>query len=374
MAGLRILHTADVHLGAPFRFLGPRGADHRRQLTATFSKVVDLAVTAQVDLFLVAGDLFDSPFPARGPVGEVLYQLERLESQGIWTVMVPGTHDRLEPGGVYDDEAFASLSRFHLFREREMTPLVLDGLDAVIYGRRTEEQRGDALRGLRAAEGAKWRLGLLHASVLVPGRVEKDELVVSRESIARSGLHYLALGHWHTAADFSSGGVVAWYCGSPEVLDMRGEGPGKALLVELREGEAAEVKPVVVGRRRFARKVVEGWEVGNPDVLFALLRREADVDLALEVVVKGLEGREWSTLDWEDMEEELSPLFFHLRLRPEDVSPGEAASVYAENTVAGRFFALARREMETTDEQTGRVAGEALRIGLRYLEGMETSP
>ena len=98
MAGLRLLHTADVHLGAPFGFLGRRGREQRDQLKATFSRVIDLALTSQVDALLIAGDLFDSAYPQPGLVGEVVYQLRRLDGEGIWTFIVPGTHDRLQAG------------------------------------------------------------------------------------------------------------------------------------------------------------------------------------------------------------------------------------------------------------------------------------
>ena len=55
---VRILHTADVHLDAPFRWLGERGEDQRTQVRRTFEKVCDLAKAH--DLILIAGDLFNS--------------------------------------------------------------------------------------------------------------------------------------------------------------------------------------------------------------------------------------------------------------------------------------------------------------------------
>ena len=134
MAGLRLLHTADVHLGAPFGFLGRRGREHREQLKATFSRVIDLAITSQVDALLIAGDLFHSPYPQPGLVGEVVYQLRRLDSEGIWTLLVRGTHDRMLPGGVYEGGDFSSRPRLHVFRDGEMAPFSVGGLDLDVYG------------------------------------------------------------------------------------------------------------------------------------------------------------------------------------------------------------------------------------------------
>ena len=66
---LRLLHTADVHLGARHADLGDAAAAQRERQFAAFEASVDLALSEKVDLFLVAGDLFDSnvqPQPLRG--------------------------------------------------------------------------------------------------------------------------------------------------------------------------------------------------------------------------------------------------------------------------------------------------------------------
>ena len=219
MAGLSLLHTSDVHLGAAFGFLGPVGRDHRDQLKSTLSRIVDLALTSHVDALLIVGDLFDTAYPHPGLVGEVIYQLQRLDSEGIWTLITPGTHDRLQPGGVYDREELSQLSHLHVFTEKEMKPFRLEGLDLTVYGRATTPEGVDVLSGFRADGGSKWQVGMVHASYVVPGKVERDEMMVSEDSISACGLDYLALGHWHSVADYSRGSVTAFYSGPPEPLE-----------------------------------------------------------------------------------------------------------------------------------------------------------
>ncbi len=41
---LKILHTADIHLGAKFSGLGNKGNSQREQLRATFRKVIATAL------------------------------------------------------------------------------------------------------------------------------------------------------------------------------------------------------------------------------------------------------------------------------------------------------------------------------------------
>ena len=64
--GLKLLHSADWHLGTPFRSLpeAQRERLHRLQLELP-GRIAALCRREQCDLVLLAGDLFDSPAPPR---------------------------------------------------------------------------------------------------------------------------------------------------------------------------------------------------------------------------------------------------------------------------------------------------------------------
>jgi exonuclease SbcD len=98
---LRLLHTADVHLGARHADLGEQAAAQRERQFAAFRATVDLAITEQVDVFLVAGDLFDSNTQPRRSVERVAAELRRLAAAKIRTVIIPGTHDVYDRSSLY---------------------------------------------------------------------------------------------------------------------------------------------------------------------------------------------------------------------------------------------------------------------------------
>src|ERR1700675_2893158 len=98
---LRIIHTADVHLGARHDDLGEAAAAQRERQFAAFKATVDLAIAEKVDLFLVAGDLFDSNVQPRRSVDRVAAELKRLASASIRTVIIPGTHDVYDKASIY---------------------------------------------------------------------------------------------------------------------------------------------------------------------------------------------------------------------------------------------------------------------------------
>src|SRR3954471_16674381 len=98
---LRIIHTADVHLGARHDDLGEQAAAQRERQFAAFKATVDLALSEKVDLFLIAGDLFDSNVQPRRPVERLPAELKRLTEPRIRTIIIPGTHDCFDRASIY---------------------------------------------------------------------------------------------------------------------------------------------------------------------------------------------------------------------------------------------------------------------------------
>src|SRR5215216_2059221 len=107
---LRIIHTADVHLGARHTDLGEQAAAQRERQFAAFKAAVDLALEEKVDIFLIAGDLFDSNTQPRRSVERVAGELKRLVNAKIRTVIIPGTHDVYDRSSIYRVHDLAALA------------------------------------------------------------------------------------------------------------------------------------------------------------------------------------------------------------------------------------------------------------------------
>jgi exonuclease SbcD len=373
MRTVRLLHTGDVHLGARFSFLGEKGREHRRQLLATFSRVAELARTNQVDFLLICGDLFDSDQPPRETLESVLRELDELGRHGIQTLLVPGTHDRLSGGGVYEDEAWSRNPHLHVFREKGWSKAVFPASRTVFYGWGYHGRHdGDVLAELRLDEeaGDMRHVALLHASMLSPGLVEGDEVTFSRSSLEASGLDYLALGHWHSFKDLSTQGVGCAYCGSPEALYV-GQESGKVVLVTLSDS-GREIKPVGLGKRSFSRLEVDLQTVSDPGRLREIIRGRADQHSRerdyLEVLLKGI--CLWDLPpDPLELEEEMANLFYGIRVRDESVMAESPRSQQSGGLVSREFARIAREAAEKAEGEEKRLCDEALRLGLAYLEG-----
>jgi DNA repair exonuclease SbcCD nuclease subunit len=379
-----LLHLSDVHLGARHADLGPAAVQQReRQLTA-FTRAVDEGLTRKVDAVLICGDLFDSNVQPRRAVERAADELGRLTEAGIRVVIIPGTHDAYDSRSIY--RAFDLSAMVGPARRGELltvlTPeqpeLLVPDLDLLIFGRVFDTKRAphSPLQGfdVRGDARASWKVGMIHGSRAIPGKVERDDVLFIDAEIAASGLDYLALGHWHS---FSSGqaGATTWcYPGAPEPVAVDQDGAGDVCLVTLGDGvggqSSVHVERIRVGRTVFRRVAFDAAELPGQDELERRIRELADPDLVLAVTVDGIAPDSLEILP-DEIERRLAGSFLQLRISDRSVAELPAALDLPADTVAGRFIldvGARLREAETGgDAAAAEQARQVLRLGRRLL-------
>src|SRR4051812_35852970 len=171
---LRIIHTADVHLGARHDDLGEQAAAQRERQFAAFKAAIDLAIAEKVDLFLIAGDLFDSNVQPRRSVERVAAELKRLAAARIRSVIIPGTHDCYDRASIYrayDLQALAGATPddgMVTILDPDHPSVHLGPVDAVVHGPVFGTKRApfSPLRDIAAAVAAEptatWHIGMVH--------------------------------------------------------------------------------------------------------------------------------------------------------------------------------------------------------------------
>ena len=363
---LKILHTADVHLGAKFLSLGGKGREQREQLLQTFDAVMDLAASQDVDLLLIAGDLFDSNRVSRPLLEHVASRLEELTAAGLEVCLSPGTHDPHGPDSVYRIPRLSGIRGLSVFDSEEMEPLQLPELDCTVYGNANMRpfKNKYPLEGLKITDESRWRVGMVHASFEIPD-VTEDTYVVTADQVASCGLDYLALGHLHSLSDRSQGAVRAYYPGSPEMVRMRKGKFGNVLLVEL--DDDVRVTPVEVGRRIFEELTVSVEDSESAAALEGLLESHARTDKILKLNVEGL--RRPGYPDVAGIAEEMSELFFHIIITDRS-SPAPATldpAAYPEDSPAGAYLRIMRSALPGRSESEAEEVLEAMQVGLSLL-------
>ncbi|HLA17582.1 MAG TPA: DNA repair exonuclease [Candidatus Limnocylindrales bacterium] len=386
---LRLVHTADVHLGARHVDMGERAAAQRERQWAAFRATVDLALTERVDLFLVAGDLFDSNTQPRRVVEGVASELGRLAGARIRSVIIPGTHDVYDRSSVYRAHDLASLagqppdSDYVTVLTPDSPEIHLASIDAVVFGRVFDTKRAprSPLHDFSAAADhrATWRIGMIHGSLLIPGQTDGDEVVFRREEVIASGLDYLALGHWHGTQQWKAGHTTFAYSGAPEPVAVDQDKAGSVLLVTLDQAgdrRTVEVAEQVVGQTRFEAETIDATTVGGQPELVERLARKADPNVVLDVVIDGVRPDELD-LDTAEVEAALRDRFLGVRVRDRSTPALTDGPLPPQDTIAGAFIRDLEGRIGEADK-AGRAdealeLREALRLGRLLLAGHEVT-
>jgi DNA repair exonuclease SbcCD nuclease subunit len=383
---------ADVHLGARHTDLGDQAAAQRERQFAAFAAAVELAIAEKVDIVLVAGDLFDSNTQPRRSVERVAAELKGLAAAKIRTVVIPGTHDVYDRSSLYRVHDLAALAGstedddLVTVLTPERGSVHLTACDVIVHGPVFASKRAphSPLRDLKVSggDGATWHIGLVHGSLAIPDRTDRDEVVFTREEIEASGLDYLALGHWHSAQQGKAGRTTWAYAGAPEPVAVTQDGAGNVLLVELDETNGARTVTVEerkVGRTRFEKLDLDAATVGDQPAVIAALSARADPDLVLDVRLTGVRPDELD-VSIDEVEERLKGSFLKLRVRDQSMPALTQGSLPSPDTIPGAFIRNVEgriAELEATgDEAAGEEAAElrdVLRLGRLLLAGHEVT-
>lgn len=278
---MKLLHTSDWHVGKQLR--GQSRADEHR---AVLAEITGIATAHEVDLVVVAGDLFDTASPSPEAQGIVYDTLLGMAATGAQVMVIAGNHDNahglrvLAPlfhrCGVH---VVGEVARPHdggmrSFVTRDGTPVNVAVLPFVskrgivradqlmsgpafehslAYSARLAQLIGALSSGFTADAA---NVMLAHAFVLggVAGGGERAAHMVEEYAVqapafpATTG--YVALGHLHRAQSIP-GATSIRYCGSPLQLDFgEVDQPKQVNLVDLQPGKPAKVTemPLASGR------------------------------------------------------------------------------------------------------------------------------
>lgn len=281
---LKILHTSDWQIGKLF---GQFDSDDAALLADARFQVVEglarLAHEEQVDLVLVAGDVFDAQTVADRTIHRLFKALSAYA--GPW-IMIPGNHDaglaesvwtRARRLGAVPDNVTICLRSEPLILARPAVAI----LPAPMTQRNTYADLTDWFAGAETPAGLP-RIGMAHGSVqgiLAEGIDSTNPIAAGRAAQAR--LDYLALGDWHGARQIDD---RTWYSGTPETDRFRANASGCALLVSLDGAAAPRVEIRATGRYQWQNVRATLRVAGDADAVIDTLNslRAQDV-VTLEI-------------------------------------------------------------------------------------------
>lgn len=367
---MRFLHTADVHIGAKFEMLGNAASEQRQQIKKTFSRIIDTCLDRDVDLLLIAGDLFDSNHPSAADVDFVRRELNRLAEKDIQAVLIPGNHDYVlsDPEGLAKE--FSGMDHVTVFTKESDEKVVFEDLNTEIYAKANTTNTSAESPMVRAeADVDAFQIVMAHGGVV--GQARKPQWPITGDHIAQSNADYVALGDWHSLREESQGGVTAYYPGAPEAISLNQTGSGSILLGEYDEQtQQLQIEPVRISTRTTEAMEIDISQVNSTEELHKQVADKADEQLGLTVTITGLNTNK-VLFNKEELEEGLADSFWRLRVIDETVLPVEdiGEKDYSSVLVTGQFVRILKDKIENArDEEEKALYQEALQLGLRAFE------
>jgi exonuclease SbcD len=375
MEELRIIHTADVHLGAPFVFLGAKGADERQALREALERVVAAAREERCGAAIIAGDLFDSAYDVLE--SELSFAIRALgcAGSGCTVVILPGSHDFYAPGSVYERERarFEAAGNVKILTPRRSV-VEIPELSLAIHGKALTSSAGveGPLSSLAPVESCRWNVAVAHGSVEGFGGVpESSDLPLGLDALS-PGFSYVALGHWHSYRVVRESLPTVIYSGSPELVARDQKGAGTAVLLAL-GADGARTSLVRTGKRRLAHVSVDctGLEATEELVRKVSASVPEDQNLILDLELTGVIKAE-AAVDPAEALDALGQRYFSARLAghgPSRAISQEELLGVPDDTVAGKFVRFMLSRLEGAPEDKKGLYEEALQVGYQLFKG-----
>lgn len=212
MSDIKIIHTADLHIGATESFLGQRSAARRAETLLSFEKIIDTAKENGVKLVLIAGDLLNSNKIEHSFIESITDKIR--ESKDVQVVFAAGNHDPLNAESPF--LKFKRPDNFHILKTHDDCVEFKD-LSVRVYGRSFAEtyEKGEETFSLTPPDDDFINLMCIHGDL--SSNLSSDYNAITESFIKNSGMDYIALGHIHKRTDIGRlGNTYFSYCGCPE--------------------------------------------------------------------------------------------------------------------------------------------------------------
>ena len=126
---MNFIQIADVHLGAAPEAGRRDDGQREKEIWDSFYKVIDICEEKQIDLLLIAGDLFHRQ-PLLRELKEINYHFGKLSRTKV--VLIAGNHDYIRKDSRYLQIAWSE-NVYPLF-ETTLHRAVIEELDLAVYG------------------------------------------------------------------------------------------------------------------------------------------------------------------------------------------------------------------------------------------------
>lgn len=239
MTNRKILHAADIHLDSPLKKLDQYDSCPaqriRRASRRALGNLTQFAIDEDVDLVVIAGDLYDGDWTDQNTGLAFVKEAARLVDAGIPLLVIRGNHDA----------ANLMTSSLPLPKNPDGTEIFLqtgkpesrffEDLGIVVHGQsfRSRSEKSNLAAKYPDAVSGLCNLGLLHTG-LEGGTAHAHYAPCTPIELTDKGYDYWALGHVHVRGDHGiEGGAPIVFSGNLQGRHIGEQGPKGCILVDV---------------------------------------------------------------------------------------------------------------------------------------------
>lgn len=372
---LKVLHCSDIHLDAPFVGLTQeKSEERRRELRASFMRLIEFVREHEVDYVLIAGDLFESRY-ATNTTAEILIR-EFRNSANTHFIIAPGKSDSYDNNPIYRSGRLPD--NCHVFANDSLSRFEFEADKLTVYGWAIKGEEGISTSPLAdetVDDSTKINIVLGYADL--DGAADSTDCPISSKELKSFGADCYAFGGRHQKTEFSKGtGYMCSYSGSLECtgFDNPDIGGVKLIYINYNDGELSiDGKDVVFGHVKFVTEKIDITGISaNNEITNKISRiislKKYGIETALKVelvgfidprfiIPKKLECDAFG-LYYFDMVDKTVPLYGTEHLK-------------RDMSVAGELYRKLLPMLEGTDEAERLIASRAFRAGLAALENRD---
>jgi DNA repair exonuclease SbcCD nuclease subunit len=375
---IRFIHTSDIHLDTSFAGSGlpSRLGDRKREaIRGTLRRILEDARREQVDLVLIAGDLYEHDRVTPDTIEFVKRQFESLGPIPVF--IAPGNHDPYLVESPYAIESWPA--NVHVFGEEEFRSIELPdkGIRVTGFGFNHSQMPEHLFQKLPILPQDGWNLVIAHGSDTngVPaGKSAHGPFTV--DEIAGKNVTYCGLGHYHQQRLVVNpiDRTQVWYSGIPEGRAWDEQGNCGYLMGEIRTDGLLTVTPRCTNQYPFVTVAVDcDGLVTREQIIEAVLQRRGSEFNENAILCVRLEGALDPKLDLSktEIEERLAGAALHIIWDDRTSAPLDFDALARERTLCGYFVRSMNQQIGAAAAAERPVLERARLYGSQALLGRE---
>lgn len=322
---LKIILTADIHLGMKFANLSLVKEKLSEARFLTLEKIVGIANQKSVDLLVIAGDFFDKINTAKRDIIRAASILNKFS--GKLVAILPGNHDYIIDlnNNPWKDFSQHAGDRILILSDPKEYPLSYYDIEAVIYAGPCQSQHSEKnnIDWIKESEidGSQYNIGVAHGSLEGVSPDSEGQYFPMRESELNDlGMDIWLLGHTDRMSYPAITGTFnkVFYPGTPEPNGFNCNHNGSIWYFEVNKDKEIIAKKIDVGTFKFAH---QEFDINNEDQLKELKIKYQNEDYNNYLLKLNLVGRIDEELYEEvrSLDESLKENFTYLELNPEGI-------------------------------------------------------